>query len=371
MAISASAGISRGIATKARAVTFTQYGEVHEVTQVKTVPLREVGPDDVLVKTLVSPINPSDMNQVQGTYPSRPAFTKDFGEADTAVGGNEGLFEVLEVGKNVTSLKPGDWTMPSEVSFGTWRSHSVVDANDLGPALSIKGLASPVQVATSNINPVSAYQMLKDYVTLQPGDFFIQNGGNSSVGRAAIQLGKLWGYKSISVVRDRDNLQELVDELKGLGADYVITEEQSGSKEFSKTIKEWTKDSEVKLALNCVGGKSATNIARKLSDGGTIVTYGGMSKQGVTLGTGMFIFNSIIARGYWLTLNSKKDPARKNAALEAVLRLVADGKLATVPVLEHNLSAGNSDEANTKVAHDTFEAYDKGFSGKKHVFVYE
>lgn len=362
---------SGGIATMARAVTFTQYGEVHKVTQMKTVPLRELGPDEVLVKTLVSPINPSDMAQIQGIYPSRPAFTKDFGETDTAIGGNEGLFEVVEVGKDVTSLKAGDWTMPSSVSFGTWRSHSVVNVKGLSPALPIKGLVSPVQVATSNINPVSAYQMLKDYVTLQPGDFFIQNGGNSAVGRAAIQLGKMWGYKSISVVRDRDNLQELVDELKSLGADYVMTEEQSASKEFSETVKEWTKGSEVKLALNCVCGTSATNLARHLSYGGTFVTYGAMAKQGVTLGPDVFIFNDIIARGYWLTLNAKKNPGSRNEALKAVLKLVAEGKLTQVPVLEHNLSADNSDEANTKIARDAFEVYSNGFSGKKHVFVYE
>lgn len=45
--------------------------------------------------------------------------------------------------------------------------------------------------------------MLLDFVTLSPGDVIIQNGANSGVGEAVIQLSKLWGFKTFNVVRDR------------------------------------------------------------------------------------------------------------------------------------------------------------------------
>ncbi|KAF6072736.1 Amidohydrolase family protein [Candida albicans] len=68
--------------------------------------------------------------------------------------------------------------------------------------------------------------MLTHYVKLSPGkDWFIQNGGNSAVGK------------------DRPNLEEVVEELKELGATQVITEEQNNSKEFGPTIKGWIKES--------------------------------------------------------------------------------------------------------------------------------
>lgn len=60
-----------------------------------------------------------------------------------------------------------------------------------------------------NVNPCTAYRMLKDFVPLKPGDTVIQNGGNSAVGQMVIQLCKLWNYKSVNVVRDRPNIQEL------------------------------------------------------------------------------------------------------------------------------------------------------------------
>lgn len=60
-----------------------------------------------------------------------------------------------------------------------------------------------------NVNPCTAYRMLKDFISLKPGDTVIQNGANSAVGQLVIQLCKLWNYKSINIVRDRINIQEL------------------------------------------------------------------------------------------------------------------------------------------------------------------
>ncbi|KIH52281.1 hypothetical protein ANCDUO_17619 [Ancylostoma duodenale] len=64
----------------------------------------------------------------------------------------------------------------------------------------------------------------------------------------------------------------LVNELKSLGANEVITEDQL-LKEYRGKIKD------VRLALNCVGGKSALLLASTLGFRGCMVTYGGMSKQ--------------------------------------------------------------------------------------------
>lgn len=38
------------------------------------------------------------------------------------------------------------------------------------------------------VNPSTAYRMLTDFVDLQPGDLVIQNGANSTVGKAVVQV---------------------------------------------------------------------------------------------------------------------------------------------------------------------------------------
>jgi len=106
--------------------------------------------------------------------------------------------------------------------------------------------------------------MLKDFATLEQGDFFIQNGANSGVGRAAIQLGRIWGYKSINIVRDRPDIEELRNDLMSLGATLVITEEEMGTDEGKAKIQEATRGTPIKLGLNCVGGSSTVKLVKSL-----------------------------------------------------------------------------------------------------------
>lgn len=45
-----------------------------------------------------------------------------------------------------------------------------------------------------------------------------------------------------------------------------------------------------KLALNCIGGQSAHEVMRHLAHGGTMVTYGGMSREPLTVPISALIF---------------------------------------------------------------------------------
>ncbi|KAK2106320.1 hypothetical protein P7K49_015834 [Saguinus oedipus] len=72
--------------------------------------LAAVGGSDVLVKMLAAPINPSDINMIQGNYGLLPELP--------AVGGNEGVAQVVAVGSSVTGLKPGDWVIPANAGLG-------------------------------------------------------------------------------------------------------------------------------------------------------------------------------------------------------------------------------------------------------------
>lgn len=52
----------------------------------------------------------------------------------------------------------------------------------------------------------------------------MQNAANSGAGQALIQIAAARGLKTINIVRDRPDLQELTDYLHGLGATVVTTE---------------------------------------------------------------------------------------------------------------------------------------------------
>ena len=91
----------------------------------------------------------------------------------------------------------------------------------------------------------------------------IQNAANSNVGQCVTQIARARGIKVINVVRSRGEkeLEQLKKRMKEYGADYVVTEEELVTPQFEQKFKDLPKP---KLAINSVGGSSATNIAKRL-----------------------------------------------------------------------------------------------------------
>ncbi|XP_065560859.1 enoyl-[acyl-carrier-protein] reductase, mitochondrial-like isoform X3 [Artemia franciscana] len=240
----------------------------------------------VVVHMLYSPINPADINTIQGVYAVKPQIP--------FVCGNEGIGRVVESCKSDSKLKKGDLVVPRKNALGTWRDYVVASEDDW---LKVPSDLSPVTLATLMVNPGTAYRMLTDFVDLKPGSVVIQNGGNSAVGQSVIQLCKHWGVKTVSIVRNREGIKELKKILQEMGADHVLTDEELKSTEVFKS-KEIPAPS---LALNCVGGRNALELIKTMGENSTMVTYGGMSKQPLTVPTAALIFKDITLKGFWMT----------------------------------------------------------------------
>ena len=278
------------------------------------------------LRTLAAPLNPADINQVQGTYAALPSFTSALGTSTPfAVPGNEGVFEVLSAGSSVKNLKRGDWCIPRRTGLGTWRTHLQVPEEQV-VSIEKEGL-QPKDAAAVSVNPITAWRLLRGFENLEEGEWVLQNGGNSGVGRAVIQLARQWGLKSLSVVRDRpgNEGEALKKELEGLGADAVLSEEEVSSKDFRARLKDLTQGRGARLALNCVGGKSALNLAKVLQDGGCMVTYGAMAKQPLTVPAGLLIFKNLRFEGFWVSKWADANPEEKIRVVEEVLDLVRQG----------------------------------------------
>lgn len=291
--------------------------------------------------------------------------------------GNEAVFEVVSVGSPSSGLRKGDWVIPAASQIGTWRTHAVFGDDDL-LKVDKEGL-TPTQVALVSVNPCTAYRILRSYgpsagvkdgLPMRPldigsGKWFIQNGANSGVGRAAIQFGRLWGLRSINVIRDRDTAdatQALSQELVDLGADVVVTESQFMSREWKDRLADITRGGRehIGLGLNCVGGKSATSIARSLGDDATMVSYGGMARQPVALPVGLLIFKDIRFVGFWLSRWNKQDPTGRRHMVEDILALIRSRQFRDVPVEETRWD-WDTDEATLRSAvQNSLQGFRKG-----------
>jgi len=230
---------------------------------------------------------------------------------------------------------------------------------------------TPIQVGTVSVNPCTAYRMLKDFEELGEGDWFIQNGANSGVGRAAIQLGKQWGVNSINVIRDRQNAaatEAVKNELLELGATKVVTDSELMAKGFTDQVKEWTNGgrSSVKIGLNCVGGKPTSALVKCLSHSGHLVTYGAMSKQPLQLPTGLLIFKDIKFSGFWVSRWSDAHVEEKTRTVDEILDMTRKGTFRDVPVQEMRWEWETEEGLLKEAVQGTLE----GFRAGKGVFVY-
>lgn len=309
-----------------KALRYRTHGDPSRVVQLENVDLPPIGATDILVKMLAAPINPSDINMIQGTYAILPDLP--------AVGGNEGVAQVVKVGSQVESLKTGDWVIPKDAGLGTWRTMAVLPEDDI---ISLPNDIPLLCAATLGVNPCTAFRMLSDFEDLKPGDSVIQNAANSGVGQAVIQIAAARGINTVNVVRDRPEFTQLSDRLKAIGATHVIREETLRRPEMKELFKTCSKP---KLALNGVGGKSATELLRHLQFGGSMVTYGGMAKQPVTVPVSALIFKDVKVRGFWVT-KWKKDHSNDGRAFRAMLdelcHLIRQGKLSAPVCTEVSL----------------------------------
>ncbi|DAZ95190.1 TPA: hypothetical protein N0F65_013035 [Lagenidium giganteum] len=307
-----------GTSTVARSMSTIRYSEYghpfHVLKKEGDDKDAELGRSQVALKFLAAPINVADLSQVQGAYAIKPKFP--------AVAGNEGVAVVTAVGADVKNVKVNDRVIPTQAGFGTWRNKAVAAAADV---MKISDKISVADAATLAVNPATALRLLTDFAELKKGDVVIQNGANSAVGQAVIQLAALRGIKTINIIRNDGEYEKTHEHLKNLGATIICHDQYLGSAEFKRLIADLPAP---KLALNCVGGRSSLEMAKVLGTKGTHVTYGGMSKEAVSVGTGSLIFHDITLKGFWLSEWVKNSSVEQRAEmLQELASLVEAGKL--------------------------------------------
>ncbi len=188
-----------------RAAVYETHGNPADVISVVEQPWPTPADDEAVVQMQAAPLNPADLNAIEGKYPVRPTLP--------ATPGMEGAGVVVELGCAARDVAVGDRVIVPH-NLGTWREACAVKAEKL---VVVPIEIEPVQAAMLKVNPITAWRMLHDFVTLQPGDWFIQNAANSAAGRAAIQIGREVGYKSVNIVRRAELVEELRAEGGGCG----------------------------------------------------------------------------------------------------------------------------------------------------------
>src|ERR1700694_1246169 len=191
-----------------KAIQFADHGEPKDVLAVTDKPLPEPGEDQVRVRVLLSPINPSDLPYVRGQYSGvTPTFPASVGFAGVGV--------VYALGPGVQNLTVGQRVFARNSQGGNWADFAVIPSAHAFPAP--EGIPD-AQVASLLINPASAILMVRHVLGVPRGEWLLQSAAGSELGRMIIRLAKRDGIRTLNVVRRRES----VAELESLGADVVI-----------------------------------------------------------------------------------------------------------------------------------------------------
>lgn len=295
------------------------------------------GPGQVLVAVLAAPINPSDVLMLTGGYGILPPLP--------AVGGSEGVGRVVTVGDGVSHLSPGQ-TVLLPTGSGTWATHLVADAKRFVP---LPSGADAQQLSMLTVNPATASLMLSEFVTLQPGDWVIQNVANSGVGGYLTQLARLRGLRTVNIVRR----EAAAAAVKADGGDVVLVD----GDDLAARVKDAVSGAPIRLGIDAVGGKATNRLAMCVAEGGTVINYGLMSGEPCVVSPQSFVFNDLTLRGFWLAKWFRTAPREAQQALYGELtRLIATGQLkarvhATYPVerIKDAIAAAAAGERDGKI----------------------
>jgi trans-2-enoyl-CoA reductase len=319
-----------------KSVRFSRFGRASEVASL--VEEGEPGAPPaghVLFEMEAAPINPSDLLHFAGQY-ATPATLPSYA-------GGGVLGRVLLCGPGVVSPVPGDRVILINTNRSGWRERFVWPSAGL---IRVPADLDPVALSLLAANPPTAYRMLRDFMSLAPGDWVIQNAANSSVGMSLVQIASAWGIRTLNVVRRPDVAQDLIR----IGGTAVV---QDGD-DLAARVREITGSARIPLGIDAVAGMACARLAQCVDDGGSVINYGLLSGEACRIESADVLFRGVSLRGFWYSAWLSRHAAAEVTSMFAdLLALHAHGDLhvpveATYPVgrlreaLAHAERAGRS-----------------------------
>lgn len=283
---------------------------------VADVALPALKPGQVLIEVTLSPVNPSDLFFVQGSYgqPRTAGQAAGFEGVGTVIAGEAGL-----IGKRVSFLGTGT---------GAWARHAVSDA---ALCIPLHDAVSDVDGAALIVNPLTAVALLERVREAGSKAFFL-NAAGSQLGRLMLGLAKDMGLTALAVIRRTGD----EDALRALGATEVLV---TSAPDFAAQAHAAIKAHKPRVLLDAVGDQATADLFFAMPTGARWVSYGKMSDDAPALTQmGQFIFMDKHIEGFWLSRwLPSAPPDRRVAVIRQVQERFASGAWSTRVAAEFSL----------------------------------
>lgn len=242
----------------AKYINFYEFGSPKDVLKIEYKTIEPPKGNEVLVRMLARPINPSDLIPIRGAYSHRISLPN--------IPGYEGVGIVEDVGPFVTNNLIGNRVLPLR-GEGTWQEFVKTSAEFAVP---IPDSIDDFTASQMYINPVTAWVVCTEVLKLRPNDVLLVNACGSSIGHIFAQFSKILGFRLIAVTRNNKYTEELLH----LGASYVIDTSSSG---LNETVMELTNGMGADAAIDSIGGSDGNELAFSVRPNGHFLTIGLLS----------------------------------------------------------------------------------------------
>lgn len=292
----------------AKCIKFYEFGSPKDVLKVEYKGIDPPKDNEVLVRMLASPINPSDLIPIRGSYSHRISLPN--------IPGYEGVGIVEDVGPLVSHHLIGKRVLPLR-GEGTWQEFVKTSAEFTVP---IPDSIDDFTASQMYINPITAWVVCTEVLKLRPNDVLLVNACGSSIGRIFAQLSKILGFRLIAVTRNNKYTEELLQ----LGTSYVIDTSKAS---LYETVMELTNGMGADAAIDSVGGSSGNDLAFSVQPNGNFITIGLLS--GIQVNWADIVNKAKVnAKIFHLRNWNKNVSADKwQETFNDLIRLVADKKL--------------------------------------------
>lgn len=315
-----------------RSIVIERFGNPTEVLTLGERPVPAPGAGEVRLKMILSPLHNHDLSIIRGEYGYKPPLP--------AVPGTEAVGRVDAVGEGVVNVKVGQRVSVAGAS-ATWAEFFLAKAAAVVPLPD----AVPDEAACQLLAmPLSASMLVED-LAMQPGEWVIQNTANGAVGRIVNAIAKKRGIKVINLVRSASAAAAM----HAAGYENVLASDDA---EWAAKVPALTGGAPVVRAVDSIGGRAANDLMNVLGVGGTLVSFGAMSRQPLSIEVGNVLFKQATIRGFWgakrMEATSAADKVRMIGEL---IELVASGALSLKVAASFDLAdaaqaAAASAEAN-------------------------
>ncbi len=214
------------------------------------VPVPKIGDDDVLMKVWAAGVCGSDINIQADTH---------FYTAPVTIG-HEYSGVVVEVGKNVTSIKVGDKIVSDIEAPGGWLGVNLDGsyANYMRIPECVVHVCPPDMPldAAALVEPVVGGMLhcLQERNTINAGDFVVVIGPGP-MGILAVQFAKIRGARAVALVGRRSDTKRL-EIGKKVGADYIFISEDDPAEEILRLS-----NGGADFVADCAGTQEGTQLA--------------------------------------------------------------------------------------------------------------